>query len=138
MSGQVVCYCGSPAHLDTNAKLYNGREYGNGKVWLCDRWPTCDGSVGTHPDGSPLGSLIDTPTRKYRRAVHATIDPLWQSQERSKKRARGSVYGWLCKIMDLPPKDCHVGHWDAETCKRALEQMELHPYELKYERQSSK
>ena len=125
----VTCFCGSHAVLASNSIVY-GREYGNGKAYICSRFPECDGMVGTHPTGKPLGTMIDKETRQLRRAVHAEIDPLWRTQERSKKRARGSVYGWLRRILDMTAEECHVGNFDADTCKRALEAIKEHPYEV--------
>jgi hypothetical protein len=71
----VPCYCGSPAHLRDNSLLYNGKSYGNGKAYICDRFPDCRGSVGVHPNGKPLGTIPDEETKKLRRSVHTIIDP---------------------------------------------------------------
>lgn len=122
-----TCFCGSPASLQSNSVIY-GREYGNGKAYICDRWPVCDGMVGTHPDGKPLGTPIDGKTRQLRRKIHSIIDPLWQNQERPRRKARGSVYGWLCKITGMTPKECHVGKWDADTCIKVLGLIAKNPY----------
>lgn len=131
-SKPVLCFCGSKALLQSNSIKY-GREYGNGKAWICERFPECEGYVGTHPDGSPLGTLADNQTVKLRRELHSIIDPLWMSRtDRSKKKNRGSVYGWLRRIMNMTPDECHVGNWDAETCIEALEQIARHPYQEKY------
>lgn len=127
----ITCFCGSRGVLASNSILY-GREYGIGKAYFCERFPDCDGMVGVHPNGKPLGTMIDGGTRKWRKKVHATIDPLWQSQERAKKKARGSVYGWLQRITGMSAKDCHVGHFDAETCQRVLKLIEENPYEQRH------
>src|SRR5687768_6513047 len=110
-----ICYCGSTTSIKSNALIYNGREYGNGKIWLCDRFPECRGSVGTHPDGKPLGTIPDAETKKLRIQIHALIDPLWQNaqNERPKKRNRGSVYGWLRRITG-GEKDIHIGETTKE------------------------
>jgi hypothetical protein len=128
-TGNVVCHCGSPAHLRPNELLYGGRSYGNGYAYICDRFPVCRGSVGVHPNGKPLGTIPTEETKMLRRQLHARIDPLWRNQARGKKKARGSVYGWLQKIMNLSPLDCHVGKFDADMCKRALKEIDRQPYE---------
>jgi ssDNA-binding Zn-finger/Zn-ribbon topoisomerase 1 len=132
MSKMPICYCGSPTHLDTNAKIYNGREYGNGKIWLCDRYPDCRGSVGVHPDNRPLGTIADPETKKWRIAVHDRIDKLWKNNPKSKGRhggrLRGSVYKWLRGLMKMSAKECHIGNFTTEQCIEALEQIALHPY----------
>ena len=119
-----VCFCGSSSSLRSNALIYNGREYGNGKIWLCDRFPVCRGSVGTHPDGKPLGTIPDEETKKLRIKVHSVIDPLWRGQ----KKNRGSVYGWLKRISG---KDYHNGEASKEDCLRILELIKENPYREK-------
>lgn len=125
-----ICYCGSPSHLDTNDKIYNGRIFGNGRIWLCDRFPECRGSVGTHPDGRPLGSIADPETKKLRMEVHALIDPLWKNNTTvSKKKARGSVYGWMRRITGI--ENYHTGNLTKEQCRTALEAIKNNPYETR-------
>jgi hypothetical protein len=128
----VTCYCGSPARLQDNSLIYNGKSYGNGKAYICSRFPECRGSVGVHPNGKPLGTIPDQATKLLRRKLHATIDPLWQNQDRPKKKARGSVYGWLRRILNMSAEECHIGNFDAETCRRALHAIAENPYQEKY------
>ena len=132
-STDILCYCGAPARLADNSEYY-GRSYGNGKCWMCTRFPECDGYVGTHPDGRPLGSLVDKETKKWRMQVHAQIDPLWRDmglRGAAKRRRRGSVYGWLRRIMNMSSEECHVGNFTADQCIEALEEIALHPYEVR-------
>lgn len=130
----VFCYCGSPARLVSNVTVY-GREYGNGLAYVCIRWPECRGYVGCHPDGNPLGTIADQETKKLRMKVHALIDPLWKNATngRPKKINRGSVYGWLKRIMG-GEKHIHVGEMSREDCLRALEVIPLNPYGSHYNR----
>lgn len=125
-----ICFCGSITVYKDSKELYHGHSYG--MRWICSRFPDCKGSVGAHPDGKPLGTVPNDEDKKYRSMVHAQIDPLWQNQQRSKKKARGSVYGWLRRIMDMTSDECHVGNWNAETCIEALEQIAIHPYEQRH------
>lgn len=113
-----VCYCGSNTSLKSNSLIYNGKEYGNGKIWLCDRFPICRGSVGTHPDGRPLGTIPDEETKKLRRQIHALIDPLWKSR----KYSRGGVYA---RISDAIGKTYHTGETTAEECREILKTIPL-------------
>jgi len=119
----VRCYCGSTASLRSNALLYAGREYGNGKAWICDHFPKCRGSVGTHPDGRPLGIIPDEETKKLRIKLHDMIDPLWKSG----KVKRGSVYGWLKRITG-GTKEIHMGETTREDCLRLMELIQANPY----------
>lgn len=126
---EVYCHCGSIASLRSNSLLYNGKEYGNGRAFICDCFPDCKGSVGTHPDGRPLGTIPDEATKVLRRQIHAEIDPLWKNREdRSKKRNRSSVYGWLRRILKISPQKCHIGMFNEQDCLRALEIIKNKPY----------
>lgn len=126
---EVRCHCGSTASLRSNALLYNGKEYGNGKAWICNRFPECRGSVGTHPDGRPLGTIPDEETKKFRMQLHAMIDPLWKNQtDGSKSRNRGLVYGWLQRITGLSSKECHIAMFDAAKCREVIELISENPY----------
>lgn len=123
----VICFCGSTAHIQSNSMIY-GREYGNGKAYICDRWPECDGAIGTDPQGKPLGTMCDGKTRKLRRKLHAIVDPLWRNQDRPKRKARGSVYGWIQRITGMSPKECHIAMFDAEMCVKVLGLIARNPY----------
>ena len=125
MSGPV-CFCGSTSSLRSNSLIYNGKEYGNGKVWLCDRFHACRGSVGTHPDGKPLGTIPDEETKRLRIKVHALVDPIWKAD----KKKRGSVYGWLKRIMG-GQKEIHMGETTKEDCLRLIDAIKNNPYEVK-------
>jgi hypothetical protein len=123
-----ICFCGSPSHLDSNAKIYNGKEYGNGRIWLCDRYPECRGSVGVHPDNRPLGTMVDLETKKLRIQIHDLVDPLWQNQtDRPRNKARGSVYGWLARITGI--ENYHTAHLTKKQCLTTLEAIKHNPYE---------
>lgn len=128
--GGVICYCGSPAHLRPNSLLYGGKSYGNGYAYICDRFPDCRGSVGVHPNGKPLGVIPDEQTKVMRRKLHAIVDPLWQNQAyRSRKKSRGSVYGYLRRIGGLSAEECHIGNFDADMCLKMMKLIRENPYE---------
>lgn len=125
-----VCFCGAETVYRDSAVIYHGYSYG--MRWICSRFPECNGSVGAHPDGEPLGTVPNAEDKKYRSMLHAQIDPLWQSQERSKKKARGSVYGWLRRLLNMTADECHIGNFNAEQCIEALELIAQHPYEQRH------
>ena len=127
--GNVACFCGSSASLRSNSLIYNGKTFGNGHAYICDRFPACRGSVGVHPDGRPLGTIPDFETKKLRIKVHALIDPLWKESDngRPKKRNRASVYGWLKRIMGATTH-VHVGEMSKADCLRAMECIAANPY----------
>lgn len=126
----MICFCGSPATLQPNSVIYSGRSFGNGFAYVCTRFPACRGSVGVHPDRKPLGTIPDAETKKLRIEVHAIVDPLWRAATngRPKKRNRGSVYGWLRRVMNMTPDECHIGKFTKADCLRALEAIKANPY----------
>jgi hypothetical protein len=125
---EVRCHCGSTATLQSNSVIY-GREYGNGKAWICERYPECRSYVGTDPKGKPLGTLTDEETRRMRKKLHAIVDPLWKDRpDGSKSKNRGLVYGWLQRITGLPSRDCHIAMFDAEKCREVMELIRGNPY----------
>ena len=83
----------------------------------CENWPECDSTVGCHPGTrKPLGTPANRELKDLRMAVHAKIDPLWKSKQMTRKR----VYKDLANGLRIKIKDCHIGMFDVETCKKAL------------------
>lgn len=106
--------------------MYNGKEYGNGMAYICERLPDCRGSVSTDPQGKPLGFIVDPETKQLRMWLHDTVDKIWQdliTQGVPRNKARGKVYGWLKRIMELEPKDCHIAMFSREQCLLAIERI---------------
>lgn len=81
--------------------------------WRC---ADCDKSyVGCHPDTTvPLGTLADEETRRARCTAHNAFDQLWRSGLMKRREA----YAWLAKALELPPEECHISWFGAETCER--------------------
>lgn len=126
---ELLCFCGSSAKLGNNSTIY-GKVFGHGKVYICSRFPKCRGYVGAHADGRPLGTIVNAETKALRMRVHALIDPLWREARngRSRSRNRGSVYGWMRRIMDFKERPFHVGELSKAECLVALEMIEKNPY----------
>lgn len=49
-------------------------------------------------------------------AAHAAFDPIWKSGQKK----RGSAYAWLCDRLGIDKKDCHIGMFDVDMCKRVV------------------
>lgn len=77
----------------------------------------CRGSHGCHPDGSPVGKPADAKTRKARILAHDTFDRIWKS----KKMTRGRAYVWMRHELGMAEDECHIGSFDAETCKKLVQ-----------------
>ena len=111
MESPICPYCGKPAELVSEERWY-GRVYDKlGRPrWVC--W-SCRASVGTHPDGRPLGTLAN------RELSQARIDAKNHLKQLFPKRKE--LYAWLSRQMDLPGEECHVGTFNLEQCQRVVE-----------------
>lgn len=76
--------------------------------------------VGVHKGTDrPLGRLANAELRYWKKAAHAVFDPLWQ---RGPFRGHRNVaYGWLAQKMNLPIEKTHIGMFDVEQCKKAIQ-----------------
>lgn len=97
-------------------------------VYLCR---PCDAWVGVHKGtDQPLGRLANKELRQWKQKAHASFDPLWEAklQRRRQERgpsykktwARGSGYAWLARQLGIQIKQCHIGMFDVEMCKRVI------------------
>lgn len=113
--------CGGKVILTSNAEIY-GKEYGNGKCYLCTN---CRAYVGTHKHESDraLGTLADNETRQLRQKCHDLFDELWLNSP-NRKAARTYYYEWLSNKMNIEKEDCHFGYFDKEQCKKAISFLE--------------
>lgn len=117
-------YCGKVARFADSIEVYKTVSYG--MLWLCAGYPTCDAYVGAHKNsGWPLGRLADAELRKWKRAAHHAFDTRWSMQVdfggASKTAARTAAYEWLQEKMGLSERECHIGRFDVEQCKRVVE-----------------
>ncbi len=91
----------------------------------------CGAYVGCHPGTEkPLGRLADAELRMWKQRVHAAFDPIWQrrferkssADHRYKKgMARGGRYKRLAELMGIPKDECHIGMFDIERCRIAID-----------------
>ena len=80
----------------------------------------CGAYVGCHKTGDgkqPLGRLANAELRAAKSAAHAAFDPMWKDG----KKKRGSAYAWLADALGIDKRDCHIGMFDVETCRRVVE-----------------
>ena len=109
---RVQCdYCGRRAEF-VDSKIVYGKSYG--KIHLCRH---CNAHVGVHKGTDiPLGRLADAELRHWKKTAHAEFDPLWQRG----MFKRNEAYAWLAARMNLPVEKTHIGMFDVEQCKRAI------------------
>lgn len=116
MEKPTICrYCGSPVVYTSNAEIY-GREYGEGKCYLCR---TCRAFVGVHPGtDTPLGTLANEELRRYRKAAHYWFDQIWKKPLRITTRYK--AYGWLAEQLGLPREKTHMAMFEKEECEKTI------------------
>lgn len=110
-------YCGGGVKLVSSSVVYHSFNKGQ-KMWVCENYPKCDAYVGCHPNTEvPLGRLANKKLRSLKSEAHRQFDPMWKSGYMT----RDNAYKWLAKEMCLTSKECHIGKFDNEMCKRAIE-----------------
>ena len=114
----VKCpYCSKKAELVSGKEIYYLREdLYHRKFWLCR---SCNAYVGTFKDGKPMGSLADAKLRLIRVRTHKCFDSLWQGNFYIMTRTQ--AYEWLAESLNINIKDCHIGLFDTEMCKKVIE-----------------
>lgn len=104
-------YCNKEARWCENKAIY-GRNYG--KSYMCYYCKDCDAYVGCHQNTkTPLGTMANAELRKWRKKVHAVIDPLWQSRTMTRKE----VYTMLFRRFG---EEVHVGQSDIVRCREII------------------
>lgn len=115
---KICPYCNHLVVLTSNKEIY-GKEYGNGRCYLCRK---CGASVGVHggPKGiTPLGILATKEMKVLKQCCHDLFDHIWKS----KRIGRGELYRRLAERLDIDVKDCHFGHFETSRLLQAIELM---------------
>ena len=116
MEKPTVCrYCGYPVIYTSNSEIY-GKEYGNGKCYLCRN---CKAFVGVHNGTDiPLGTLANNELRKYRKEAHFWFDKIWKGSKKIK--TRNNAYEWLSLQLNIPKEKTHIAMFEKEECKKTI------------------
>lgn len=93
----VACQSDVDARLTDGSEIYSHRpDLYDLPFWKCD---ACGNFVGCHHKTAqrtrPLGNIPTPLLREARKQIHAILDPIWKSGQRS----RGSVYGQLSALL---------------------------------------
>ena len=109
-------YCDSTVNLVSGKEVYPHRsDLYNKSFYKCGG---CKAYVGCHPDSTkPLGIVADKDLRILKSQTHDVFDYLWKSRKMSRKEA----YARLAKDLKIEVELCHVGLFDTEMCKKAIE-----------------
>lgn len=125
--------CRSAARLTSGREIYQHRpDLAAKPIWKCDG---CGAYCGCHPSTTrPLGTLADAETRRARMQVHAVLDPLWKTADKTpgyapdsekarariRLKARNRVYAYLADRLGVPREECHTGMFDRDRCAEAI------------------
>jgi len=105
MINPPACYCGAVMVLKTTEK----HTYKSGKprrFWSCTD-PECDGLVGAHPNGRPLGTPESKRVRALRRELHDILGRFWNYENKAERR---EMYSFLKHNAPKP----HIGQMNEE------------------------
>lgn len=67
----------------------------------CER-EHCDGALGAHPDGIPVGKPADRRAKAARVIAHEEFDRLWKNGKMTRSRA----YAWMISALYTKKKKC--------------------------------
>ena len=105
-------FCGGGIKYTSNAEIY-GKEYGNGKCYLCRN---CDAYTGVHKNTNiAIGIIANKKMRNLRNQCHHIFDTLWKNA-----KERNKLYYKLSQLMNISREHCHFGHFDTEELEQAL------------------
>lgn len=109
-------YCGNLSHLVNGLVIYPHRTDLEERLFY--HCAPCDAYVGTHKGTkTPLGRLANAELRRAKQEAHASFDPIWELG----KKTRHEAYAWLANELNIPTKECHIGGFDVDTCKKVVE-----------------
>ena len=91
-----------------------------GKFYGCSRFPRCRGTIGAHPDGTPLGIPANKATKGARIRAHDVFDRLWMTS----LMTRDGAYRWMCRVMDLSEDEAHIGKFTIEQCETLIKKVQ--------------
>ncbi len=112
--GLLCPYCLNLTEYVDSSIIY-GKSYG--MIYLCKR---CDAYVGVHRGTSKaLGRLADKKLRHWKKEAHKYFDNIWMRKKCSGARVQG--YKWLTCELDIQESLCHIGMFDIDRCKKAVE-----------------
>jgi hypothetical protein len=106
-------YCGGDVSRVSQEQFY-GQEYDGRDLFVCQG---CHARIGTHDDGTPLGTLADAELRSLRGQVHDLFDPMWQDNPTDRQEAYDFFFG---QMLGLPEERRHVGMLGKDECRKAI------------------
>lgn len=125
--GPLCPYCGRESALDTKYRFYPHRpDLADKHIWICK---PCGAWVGCHKGTTrALGRLANAELRALKCQAHRAFDPMWKSGH-DKDVKRATAYAWLARQLGIPGRECHIGHFDPEMCRRVIDVCSAHQQE---------
>lgn len=84
----------------------------------------CGAHVSCHAGTAvSMGRPAGPETRRLRKQAHDALDACWQRAGASAlgmSKARHRTYAWLARELNMKTSHCHIGMFDAETCRRVI------------------
>lgn len=113
-------YCSEDAILVTGADIYPHRpDLACKSIWKCPA--KCGAHAGCHPStNTPLGRLANSELRGWKQKAHCAFDPLWKKMH-GVPVARKIMYAKLAEKMNITSRECHIGMFDIDMCKKVVE-----------------
>lgn len=117
----LICpYCNTEMQFMTSKEFY-GTDYGT-NIYVCR---PCDARVGTHGKSkTSLGTPANAQLRNLRKTAHYYFDRLWRTSVNGRERMnRGKAYVKLQQLMNMTPKEAHIGNFNEEQCRECIEKL---------------
>lgn len=123
-AGLVCPYCGNNTEYIDSSVIY-GKSYG--MIYLCS---PCDAYVGVHKGtDKALGRLANKELRELKKEAHFYFDQIAKTKLINKiwkeyipnLGNRNKAYLWLSKQMGIDREYCHIGMFNVEQCRQAIE-----------------
>jgi len=113
----LKCSCGRVLRPVRGYLLY-GYSHPRRNDWFYRCGP-CDSHVGCHKGTQvALGTPANGVVRRLRQDVHTQFDVFWS---KAQPGSRSRAYETLAKAMGLDREACHIGMFDADQCRQALQ-----------------
>lgn len=123
INGKTCPYCGAKTEY-IDSKAFYAKSYG--MVYAC---LPCNAWVGVHKGtDKALGRLANEELREWKKAAHASFDPLWKKLVQhgiQKNIARKACYTWLSNALNIPFGNTHIGMFDVKECKKTCDAIKI-------------
>jgi hypothetical protein len=116
--GKRCPYCDEPSVYVHSAEVYYGSDR-YGMIYLCR---PCQAWVGVHKGTDrALGRLANAELRAAKHKVHELMNELHYHTNWLRHKFNSKIYPYLSRSLNLPIEETHIGMFNVEQCKQAIE-----------------